>query len=296
MSLTHQVIPHMRLCMARSPFIVVNTDLDATLLDHDTYDWSPAQPALQALRARGVPVILNSSKTLGEMQALASELQLQHPMVCENGALIAFPREGAVPLAVIRQAVGADGSVEEHGAYWLCYLGTSRADLLPIVHKLRGQYEQYSFRGYADWTVEEVANHTGLPLAQAALSHQRDGTEPIHWHGTEGAYTSFVTALAEHQIQAVVGGRFIHLSGESDKGRGLKVLHKVYGMLYPDCDVCSVALGDSPNDLAMLNAADVAIVIPNHTPLSPTAPHTIHASAHGPTGWNVEILKLLQIM
>ena len=75
-----------------SDFLVVNTDLDATLLDHDTYSWQPAREALEELRNRKIPLILNSSKTLPEMLNLSDELNLNHPIVCENGSFIAIPQ------------------------------------------------------------------------------------------------------------------------------------------------------------------------------------------------------------
>ena len=42
---------------------LVFTDLDGTLLDED-YGWEAARPAVEALRAASIPIILNSSKLL----------------------------------------------------------------------------------------------------------------------------------------------------------------------------------------------------------------------------------------
>lgn len=44
--------------------IIVFTDLDGTLLDHDTYGFEPARPALAMLARKKIPVTLNSSKTM----------------------------------------------------------------------------------------------------------------------------------------------------------------------------------------------------------------------------------------
>jgi len=60
--------------MMSPPFFLVFTDLDGTLLDHNTYGWEEAIPALELCRTRGVPVILVSSKTRAEMAALRCKL------------------------------------------------------------------------------------------------------------------------------------------------------------------------------------------------------------------------------
>ena len=49
--------------------LLVFTDLDGTLLDHDSYSFEPARPALARLRSAGVPVIPTTSKTLAEVSA-----------------------------------------------------------------------------------------------------------------------------------------------------------------------------------------------------------------------------------
>ena len=46
--------------------MVIFTDLDGTLLDHENYSFRMALPALDLLRRRGVPVVPVSSKTAPE--------------------------------------------------------------------------------------------------------------------------------------------------------------------------------------------------------------------------------------
>ena len=54
--------------MAR-PHLIIFSDLDGTLLDHDDYRWQAADPALARLRAANIPLVLNSSKTVPEILA-----------------------------------------------------------------------------------------------------------------------------------------------------------------------------------------------------------------------------------
>lgn len=274
--------------MSDSLKYLIFTDLDATLLDHDTYSWDPAVPALSALKVRACPVILNSSKTLREMVSLAAEIQTEAPLVCENGALVAIPKDS--PLL---PSSPADDLM--HG-YHIFYLGKSRAETLSVINSLRSENPSYEYLGYQDWTVEQVAAHTGLPLHKAEQSKDRLGTEPIHWHGTEDDLKAFQEELSAHDLTAVLGGRFIHVAGRFNKATGVKWLLSRYQETFPKITWKTVALGDSPNDTMMLNAAEIAITIPNHTRLDPTAPQVIHATEHGPTGWNTEILSLINAL
>ena len=53
--------------MTDSMPLLLFSDLDGTLLDHDSYDFAPARPALDALKGIGAGVVLATSKTAAEV-------------------------------------------------------------------------------------------------------------------------------------------------------------------------------------------------------------------------------------
>lgn len=63
---------------ALQPRLVV-TDLDGSLLDHHSYDFSPAAPWLARLKQMGVPVIPVTSKTRAELIPLREALASRQP-------------------------------------------------------------------------------------------------------------------------------------------------------------------------------------------------------------------------
>ena len=69
---------------------VIFTDMDGTLLDHHTYSFAAAQPTLDALAARGIPVIPNTSKTFAEMTELRQKIGLNGPFVVETAQRLIF--------------------------------------------------------------------------------------------------------------------------------------------------------------------------------------------------------------
>ena len=72
-------------------FFLIFSDLDDTLLEHDSYRWEKAGPALGYCINSNIPVILVSSKTRVEIQAIHRAMGLDFPFVSENGGGIFFP-------------------------------------------------------------------------------------------------------------------------------------------------------------------------------------------------------------
>lgn len=249
--------------------LVVFSDLDGTLLDHETYAYGPAQPALDTLAARGIPLILASSKTAAEVAVLHQALNLGHwPAIVENGAGIYRPggkdADSVAPYAAIRAAL----------------------DALPT--GLRA-----FFTGFGDMTDAKVAQITGLPLASAQRARQRQHSEPGLWHGGDTDRATFIETLAEQGIQARAGGRFLTLSHGRTKADGLRQIAAELGARR------TLALGDAPNDIDMLQAASLGVIVRNdHGPGIPELPGealgTLRRTTHpGPTGWAEAVLAIL---
>jgi len=261
------------LMASKKKFLVV-TDLDATFLDH-SYSWDEAKPAMARLRELGLPLVLNSSKTVAEMEDLAIELGLQSPLVAENGGLLAIPNDRT-------------------GDYSVQIKGLPRKGILEVAHGLRSQMG-YKFEGFADWSDQELAERSGLSIIQSQRSLARLATEPFSWEDSESLRLEFADQLSIQGIRMLRGGRFWHLMGASDKADGSASVLKYYQELEPDTEWQVIALGDSANDTAMLEAADIAVVIPHSdgAHISPKAPRVVHAPFPATKGWNAAILSLL---
>ncbi|MBY6089251.1 HAD-IIB family hydrolase [Maritimibacter alkaliphilus] len=254
--------------MTLPPFLVF-TDLDGTLLDHESYAWEAARPALVKLQALRVPVILASSKTAAEIAPLRAELGLaDYPAIAENGAgLLAPGAEPDAPGPAYREL---------------------RARLDKVAPGMRAR-----FTGFGDWSDAEVAEVTGLPAENARLARIRAFSEPGVFDGTEAEEAAFVAALDGLGVTSRRGGRFLTLSLGGTKAD--RMAEAAAG--WPG--VRTVALGDAPNDVEMLQTADIGIVIANDhaKPLPPQegeAEGRIRRSTKiGPAGWNEMMLKLV---
>jgi mannosyl-3-phosphoglycerate phosphatase len=252
--------------------LLIFTDLDGSLMEHETYSVAPAQAALAEIRQRSIPLILNSSKTAAEIQAIQAMHGFSAPFICENGAAL-YETPDAPPKS----------------------FGDPLLQWLPMVHRLR-ENKHYKFSGFSDWSPSEIAALTGLSLEQASQAKQRQYSEPILWRDSENDKAEFLDSLSSLDLQLLEGGRFLSIQSHFNKSDAMNWLtQKLNSSASP---LTTVALGDSPNDAAMLNSADIAVIIKSAKSdqiRCPNAGMVITTSKPGPSGWNDAILKILSL-
>lgn len=262
---------------------IVITDLDGTLLDHHTYSFAAANSTLQKLQQHKIPVIINSSKTASEIEELRTTLDNQHPYIVENGSGI------LVPKGYFSQQ--PEDSIKL-GHYWEVILGKPRSAIIDTLKKLPLELKQY-YRSYNQCTVEDIMRMTGLTREQAECSMDRRYTEPLQWLGDSQQRKQFFWYLHKQHIHYTEGGRFIHLMGHTNKGSASSWLAKHFAKEYQK-PVKIVALGDGNNDIDMLKAADVAVVVKSPVNKAPLFDHPckIITKKTGPEGWKEAIEHL----
>lgn len=267
------------------PAFIVCTDLDGTLLDHHTYEWSPAQDALDRLAKRNIPVVINTSKTFEEVRQLQQQLNLQAPFIVENGSAIYLPR------STYAKPEDAQPYADNH---WQMQLGDSRANLITLLKSLRNQM-LYKFESFFDMSLARVIELTGLPTEAAEQAMNRQFSEPLIWRDSDEKLQSFTSQIAAEGKQLLVGGRFIHVLGNTDKAKAILWFCQYIESLNHK-PVKIIALGDSGNDIAMLNIADYAVTVrsPVHDyPNVHPAGQLLKTTAYGPAGWAEAINQII---
>ena len=259
---------------------IIFTDLDGTLLDAADYSHDAALPALGQVAASGTPLILCSSKTRAELGVYRKRLANVHPFIAENGGGIFIPRGYfSIPF-----------KSEKSDGYQLIRLGTAYAEIRDRFVSLRERLRA-RVRGFADMSIAEVAALTGLPESEAVLARQRDFDEAFVFEGdTDEAFLRAIEAAGLNWTQ----GRIFHIMGKHDKGRAVSMLIALYQKQYGD--VASIALGDSLNDLPMLEAVDTPVLVRHNDGSFDTRiaiPKLLKTRLAGPAGWNEIVPRLL---
>lgn len=293
--------------------LIIVSDLDGSLLDHHDYSFEPARPLLEQLAKADIPVVLCTSKTRAEVQALRKTLRNHSPFIVENGAAVYLPK--------VQFPIQPQGT-EDAGGYWRKAFCEKREHWLTLLEEAKTHFIG-KFDHFAAMSEARVAELTGLPLGQAAQAKAREFGEPLQWLGTDEELIAFTQWFQERGACILSGGRFVHVAGDADKGRamawlvneyreqGEQILHSQQKQIkaqhhhprflqqiqdqfeslfqqHRACQVKSLALGDSQNDVAMLEASDLAVVIrsPVHEPPKLKRQKGVLISEkEGPAGW-----------
>jgi mannosyl-3-phosphoglycerate phosphatase family protein len=253
--------------------LLVATDLDGTLLDERTYDFSPAIPALALLEEQGALLVPVSSKSRPEMERIVVDLGVAGPFIAENGSLLVIPRAG--------------------GGYEPRALGVPRPVLVAALAEIARETGA-ELRGFSSLSPGEVSELTGLSSSAAMAALDREQDEPFLI--SDPATLSRVSRAARRRgLRVTKGGRFPHLVGPVDKGLALRALLGELGR--PIGGWITVGLGDAGNDLPLLRAVDRPIVVPGPDGAVRAElralPDAERAPAPGPAGWNAAILAVL---
>ena len=286
--------------MKKSSRIAVFSDLDGTLLEHESYSWQAAKPALDRLAELRIPVVLTSSKTEPEIREIQQDMGLAGlPAIVENGA-------GTVPGNAVGTAAGARASARARAPARAAndlsndlpqavLSVTDYADLRTRLNCVSAPLRRH-FSGFGDLDDAAVAGITGLSLTAARLAQQRNFTEPGLFSGSDEQLVAFLEELGKLGVSARQGGRFLTLSFGSTKGDAMRSV-----MQELNCNF-AIALGDAPNDVEMLELADIGIVIANprreQLPVlkGETEGRVLRSLDAGPAGWNHAMLQQIKTL
>ena len=213
------------------------TDLDGTLMD-ENYDISPARETLKCLAELDIPVIPCTSKTASEVRYFRKENDLFDPFIVENGAAV--------------YGWDYDNSTE-----WELILGDSYKELRIVLMNI-SKIVDYHLSPLNDLNQNQIHELTGLIDQEIIRALDRQWSVPF-LNPPEEIFEKVKLICKSYNVHVFKGNRMSHLlSSKSHKGEAVNKLKEYL----QNKDVKIIALGDSQNDLPLLEYADISIVIP----------------------------------
>lgn len=255
--------------------IWIVSDIDGTFMDHQ-YDFTPALPTIELLKKNQIPLIFCTSKTAAEVKKLRNEIGINDPYIVENGAAI--------------YGINND-NLEE----WELILGSSYKQLRSLLDKISIEIG-YQLRALNDLNRDEIKQLTGLHDKDIDLALDRHWSVPFLTPPSP-----YLEKLSDLQTKLNVniyqGNRMSHLLDKrSHKGKAVNRLKEFFG----GPTVYIIALGDSHNDLPLLQVADQAVVIPGFDGPNKSLEiglrngHFLLASEPHSKGWSNSVNKLIK--
>jgi mannosyl-3-phosphoglycerate phosphatase len=243
----------------------VFTDIDGTLVDINTAEYGKETDKLiRLIKERNIPLILTSAKTRLEQNKIREDLGVSDPFIVENGGAIVIPK-GYFPDYALRDIKYPLRETQEtkNGAIDVNHeivveLGKPADYIRAKLSDIRKKYS-INFRGVADISVEKLSNLALISRDQAKRMAQRNYGETILQIQSEDI-ARFIKYVQEDGMKVIHGGRFFDVTVGTDKGIAVGILKKLFKDKFHN-NVTFFGIGDSTNDIPMLNLMDISILV-----------------------------------
>ncbi len=271
-----------KVAKAQEVMKLVFTDLDGTLLHPVSYSYAAALDSVRGLQKERIPIIFCSAKTEGEQQVYRKELKIQDPFIVENGSSIFVPKD------YFRFPFNFSRVTDD---YFVIELGISYEEVRGKLKSLSGALEA-RITCFGDLNTEEVAKISGLNLLMAELAKQRQYSETLIIEGNRKQLKSALDAIAASGLSYTFGGKFYEVFQGGDKGKAVKILIELFKLNFGS--VFSIGIGDSLNDVGMLEAVD----LPMQVQMESNRWHGLkiknlkRVKGVGPEGWSLAVSEL----
>ena len=252
--------------------ILIFTDLDGSLLNHNNFEFKEIKNFILNCIKNGIKIIPNTSKTKSEIQVFLDQLGQNLPFIVENGAAIHNLNLVQTEFKFKKNSLVFSRSVSE---------------ILEILKKNISAEFQKSCLFLKEMSSTEQMKILGLNKKYLPFALNRDYSIPLVFDGSKELVNEFTSLLKKIGLKLHEGGRIYNICDDCSKGKAMTTLIK---KLKNELNLNSntIVIGDSPNDISMLNVSDQPCIIPlpNKNNLCHLIDQNIiRASKSAPQGW-----------
>ena len=228
---------------------LIAIDLDGTVINEEGTIIPSAKKAIRRAIDDGAKVTLATGRMYQPSNRFAQELGITTPVICYQGALIREPRHGKVlwqkplPLSTARRVIE---TIQQMGTHQYVYVDDEM-----YVEEITEKDLWYSERNAVELN---LVKDLGTLLKKRPTEIAARGEPDEIDHLVSQLKAKFGPGLRVTKVHP----RFCEIgSPASGKGNALKYLAKLLGIAQSR----TVAIGDGPNDISMLEWAGLGIVI-----------------------------------
>ena len=233
-------------------------DMDGTLLNNRNRISEATLEAIREAAEAGKHIVIATGRSYGEVAPYRDQFRDIRFAIMESGALVYDFREDKV----LRREVFPQETVE-------ALIAVSNKEKMQVQAMTMGEslIEQGFVEGLEEEGLEELKKfvemcETIVPDVRAELQNRRTGFEKINfYHESKSARAKSLERVKDLPVEpafSAVNSLELSPPGVS-KGHALRELAEMLGVPID----CTIAVGDSGNDVAMLRAAGLAVAMGN---------------------------------
>src|SRR5918996_613074 len=205
--------------VGRAQRIVVVTDIDGSWLEAGRRSPPDERAALDFLAARGIPLVINSSRTRAEIERLHQTLQLLTPFISEHGSALFLPH-GCFPVVPERARPAVGGHVIEFGKRYHQVVDGLRLTCRELAVEISG---------FAELSIEDVARELGVVMVEAQLAKLREYSELFRIvDETDAMRSRLFKALRRRGLQCWQTGTHHLVTATPDRAQSLQLLRAMW--------------------------------------------------------------------
>ncbi|HEX5070528.1 MAG TPA: hypothetical protein VFV78_09970 [Vicinamibacterales bacterium] len=195
--------------------LVVFSSLDG--IRGEPAEWEAAARRLD--EDERVPIVLCSSRTRAEVEAIQGRLGIRHPFVCERGAA-AFVPAGYFDFTIAES--------RDVAGYHALEFGAPASDTIDALRRVALR-QQLDVVGFSEMSVEEVAQDCQLSLLDARLAKLREYGERFRLIDPGlAARQRLFRALEQGHLRFWQGERYHDVATAFDPRRGVDMLYALF--------------------------------------------------------------------
>ena len=257
--------------------LIFFSDIDGTLINNNSFSYGKNIETIKELLQANHYVIFNSSKTFAEIDYILKSENLSIPFICETGGAVYCPR-------------GFFGESEnKRGDYDVIFESAKISDFSKKIEPILSSEFKNEILFFNDMSIKMKERFSGLFDKDLERASRRDFSILFKWHAGDEKLNKLRDMLEDFNLTIIKGGRFFHICSNFNKYSAMKFILTKISHNSPEQIYKTVGIGDSSNDIEMLNKTDYKCVVQsiNNTSLIAglTSKDFILSTTRAPEGW-----------
>jgi mannosyl-3-phosphoglycerate phosphatase len=258
--------------------LIIFTGLDEILLPSETHDYKSESllAVIKELQQQHIPLIPVTDHTRAEVADLLQKIGLNAPMVVEHGSGIFIPQKNS------DFAVPETSKLDNYYLYQLgCTYTEARAALKVVQEEINK-----ILRGFGDLDEESIQSLTGLSNIAVRRTKAREFSE-YFMTPNRLEMLQLEEVATEYGFKILPGNNLsLIIGGNANQGKAVVWLKQNYQASSTE-PLITVGLGSTEQDLPLLEAVDIPVIIPLDQGVHPSFANKNWriASSSGLAGW-----------